>query len=423
MTTGVPLLDALLRSEVGGQARFTTVMGDMPSTFGTAIEAAEIESGTARRVVWVSNGPHTTFSLAEPKPGTAVVSQRAVDNAQRLHQILLATSDVGEVGATAALRVFLTIATEQALLDGHVDLATRLLAVMPVDVEPPTPPNNAAVGRGPVASGPQALVSETFGLLHELGHLAPDWSAGHLADRAQVLGHLKWAATKWMRPDLFLGDPIERALASEQSSVLGLAQLRSEVHADLFATACLYRAVPLASIQGAPIAWAEFIRETHTAQQVIVAFDRIKRAVSLGAQLNPRYDDGVEMAFHPLTLSVRNLAQQELHVSQFIGGQLAQGRRVGRRVIEKQRRFVHDCYRPLEAHYRMVDTRLDLTIDLLLNKHRSLPVDAAIRRLADQGDRSDYRRTVEHFLSTADMLGQTSGVISQLHRLVGQTSA
>ena len=109
---------------------------------------------------------------------------------------------------------------------------------------------------------------------------------------------------------------------------------------------------------GEPLDWGTFTREAHAARQVIVIFDRIKRAVALGTSSSPSRDDAIEMMFHPLSIAVRDLAHQEyfaaLHTT--INANSAHPPR--RDDIERQRAFVRDSIQPAKARSRRSTGRL-----------------------------------------------------------------
>jgi len=64
VSTGLPLLDGLLTSILGDQARFSTLDPHANNELAAGLMAAERLIGAPRRAIWVDNGPGAMFSLS-----------------------------------------------------------------------------------------------------------------------------------------------------------------------------------------------------------------------------------------------------------------------------------------------------------------------------------------------------------------------
>lgn len=421
MSTGVPLLDSLLTSIIGNQARFSVLDRGTHTVMGTAINIAEQAIGATRRVVWVDNGPGSLFSLPQPEPGTVVVSDRAIELTGLIRKILLDGVPEGSL-RKASEQKFFEIAAEQALIQGHTEPAVKALAMSVIDarfhgsVEDLQVLANAPLSAGYVATW-------CFGLLHEVGHLVPDQPEDFLpltSDEA-ILGQLEWLSRDWMQvPIAQVGDPCIRARERPESSVIGLNHLRSEIMADLFATHMLIQATEtLMNEAGEPLDWATFILEADAAKQVLVVFDSIKRAVALGASSAPSRDDAIEMLFHPLSIAVRNLAHQEYFAALQTIRSADSVHPPRRDDIDGQRGFVRGSIQPVEARYDEVFLALDATTDFMLNRQRHVDQWQLLERLAASDWESDWRdQFVRRFVNLAEDLGRTTDATRALRRLV-----
>jgi hypothetical protein len=420
MSTGLALLDGLLASILGNQASFALLDARASKNeLAVALQVAEELIGAPRRAVWVTNGPGAMFSLPQPEPGTAVVSDRAIEYTSRIREVLLSHAPVDRLAQTAH-QAFLTIASEEALLQGHAELAIKALAVSVVDGPPSSVPIDESATHYQEASPLGSLATRCFGLLHELGHLAPSEDYGHLASDDAIMRSLDWALRNWLLQAETLGDAWERARARPQSSVIGVEHLASEVWADLFATDALLRAAArMQSRPGEPLEWGDFIREAHAAQQAVVVFDRIRRAVALGSSPAPTRDNAIEMALQPVSIAVRNLAQQEFVVSELMVEIAVEGRTSDTVDLNRERRFVHDSLRPLEASYRVLDATLDKAIDFVLTRHRQADSHVLQERLATAVRSSkEAARLVERFLVVADGLGHSASTTLALRSII-----
>jgi hypothetical protein len=406
---------------IGDQARFSVLDRGTYTAMGTALSIAEQAIGGSRRVVWVDNGPGSMFSLPKAKPGTVVVSDRAIELTGLIRKILLSRAPLGSL-EKASEQKFFEIAAEQALLQGHAEPAVKALAMSVIDarfrvaVEDLRALANASLSAGYVATW-------CFGLLHEVGHLTPDQPEDFhpLTSDENILGQLEWLSRDWMRlPIAQVGDPCIRARERPESSVIGLSHLRSEVAADLFATHMLILATEmLMNEAGDPLDWATFIREAHAAQQVLVVFDRIKRAVALGASSAPSRDDAIEMMFHPLSVGVRNLAQQEYIAAMLTISSADSAHPPRRDDIDGQRAFVRGSIQPHEARFAEIDRALDTTIDFMLNRQRHIDQWQLLDRLGASGWESDGPdQFVKRFVDMAEGLGRPTDATRALRRLV-----
>lgn len=419
MTVGIPLLDALLASLLGERATFSIVDPEADNDLGLAIAVATQFAGSSHRVIWVENGPAAMLSLAEPEPGNVVVSDRTIEYASRIRETLLSGAP-GNIAARIAKHTFLTVVADEALQQGHTDLAVNAIAMSVL-----TGDSNRTQGDdsgSPSGSRLGAFATWCYGLLHELGHLA-DLDYGHLTTDENLLKSLDWAFRHWMREPRLIGDACERAV-TRPDSVIGLGMLRSEVGADLFATdTFLEAAVVLMDEAGQPFDWQVFIREQHAAQQAVVIFDRLKRAVRLGVLPAPTYDhvvdDAIEMSLQPLSIAVRNLAQQEFIVSQRLVTIAASGYTLGRADVDRERRMVHDCIRPLESHYQVLDDALDMTVDFIMSTQRHIDQQALLERISSvMLDSSPSVHDVVRFLNLAESLGRRSHGTVALRALI-----
>jgi hypothetical protein len=170
---------------------------------------------------------------------------------------------------------------------------------------------------------------------------------------------------------------------------------------------------------GEPLDWATFVREAHTARQVVVVFDRIKRAVALGASSAPSRDDAIEMMFHPLSIAVRDLAHQEYFVSMQTIRSANSAHPPRRDDIESQRAFVRSSIQPVEARYDEIDPALDITIDFMLNRQRHIDQWQLLERLAESDWQSQGRdQFVRRFVDMAEGLGRSTDATHALRRLV-----
>ena len=132
MSTGDPRLDGLLTLMIGDQARFSVLDPGTYTAMGTALNITEQAIGGRRRVVWVDNGPWCMFSLPEVKPGTVVVSDRAIELTGLIRKILLSRAPEGSIRKVSEQKFF-EIAAEQALLEGHTEPAVKALAMSAID--------------------------------------------------------------------------------------------------------------------------------------------------------------------------------------------------------------------------------------------------------------------------------------------------
>jgi len=348
-----------------------------------------------------------------------VVSDRAIEYSSRIQDVLLGDAPADRL-ARISKHTFFTIASEEALQQGQTEIAVKALAMSVVD---PGLKNTHIYQSAIPHQAPsrlRVLAMWCFGLLHELGHLAPDRDYGHLTTDDAILGFLGWASREWFLESGAIGDASERARRSPESSVIGLEHLRSEVRADLFAIeALLEAATAMMNELREPFDWKDFIREAHAAQQAVVVFDRIRRAVALGASPAPTHDDAIEMMLQPISIAVRNLAQQELIVRERIIAIAAPGDRPSLDDVNRERQFVHDCLRPSEARYRVFDVALDTTIDYVLNLQRQTDQWALLEQLAAAVRVStELTRLVARFVSVAEGLGRSSSATLALRMLI-----
>lgn len=421
MSTGVPLLDDLLTSRIGNQARFSVLDPGTYPAMGTALNIAEQAIGGSRRVVWVDNGPGSMFSLPEANPGTVVVSDRAIELAGLIRKILLSGAPEGSL-EKASEQTFFEIAAEQALIQGHVEPAVKALAMSVIDAPFHISGEDLrALANAPLSAG--YVATWCFGLLHEIGHLTPDQPEDFhpLTSDEFILGQLEWLSRDWMRvPIAQVGDPCIRARERPDKSVIGLNHLRSEVAADLFATHMLMLATEmLMNEAGEPLDWATFIREAHAAQQVVVVFQRIKRAVALGASSAPSRDDAIEMMFHPLSIAVRNVAHQEYYAALQTISNADSAHPTRRDDIDRQRAFVRGSIQPHEARFNEIDRALNTTIDFMLNRQRHIDQWQLLDRLAASDWESEGRdQLVRRFVDMAEGLGRATDATRAFRRLV-----
>ena len=412
MSVGPPLLDGLLKSELGSEATFSRVTADDDSVVGLAISTAELLSGSPRRVIWVENGPATMFSLPQPEPGNAVVSERAIDYASRIRDVIFNDGPTGELRRLAE-QTFFSIAAEEALHQGHTDLALKALS-MAVANRPPDDKKGTNSGVRP-HSDIGELAIWCYGLLHELGHLAQGWTYGHLTEDDAILAKLDWVFDEWLNEPKVVPDVRERAL-SHPDSVIGIEILRSEVHADLFATEALIRAAePLLDDARH---WEELILEQFAAQQAVVVFHRLKRAIYLSAATAPSPDEAIETILQPVAIAVRNLSQQECIVMARLMGAIAAGRTTTRADVDKERRFVHECIRPFEPAYKILDEALNTTEDFILNKQRHADPRALLEQTAAAANQSRQAADhIEQFLTLAESLRRSTTGIAALREM------
>jgi hypothetical protein len=418
MSTG-PLLDALLKSVLGDQARFSTLSPEAGDAMAASLAAAELLIGAPRRAIWVVNGPGVMFSLQQPEPGTVVVSDRAIDYTSRIQDVLVGDASAERLGRLAEY-IFFTIASEHALQQGHDEVAVKALtmSVVGTGLRPADLSRPESVHIGQFAM--QSLAERCFGLLHELGHLAPNVRYGHLTSDETLLRFLDWVSNEWFLGPEVLGDTSERAKDRFDSSVVGLEHLRSEVHADLFAVEALFEAALTMTRNSTDgLEWADFILQAHAAQQAVVVFDRLRRAVALAESSAPTRDDAIEMMLQPISVGVRNLAQQEFIAGRRIMEIAATGVQPTPADVARERQFVHDCLRPKEKHYQIFDDALDKVIDFILNRQRQADQRMFLEQLtAAVSALTQLAPIIERFVDVAEGLGHSTFAIVALRRLV-----
>ena len=127
--------------------------------------------------------------------------------------------------------------------------------------------------------------------------------------------------------------------------------------------------------------------------------------------------------FHPLSIGVRNLAQQEYIAAMLTISSADSAHPPRRDDIDGQRAFVRGSIEPHEARFAEIDRALDTTIDFMLNRQRHVDQWQLLDRLAASGWESEGRdQFVKRFVDMAEGLGRPTDATRALRRLVNNPS-
>jgi hypothetical protein len=420
------LLEEALRSAVGAKATFYEYDRSKHAPMSIVLEEAATQAKREFRVYWVDDGPPEVFSLPGLRPSAIAFSSTYLALTARLRQLILLPADmatkedvaerlalelIGEFGLRYGNKDFAAIAFAKSCIGkgihilGHdVDLVVQDLETWPIN---------------------EAYVATWFyGLAHELGHLPQDQNEPQqgLPD-ATMIEAVELCLRQFGAIEPELGAHIiELAKTSGTSSVIGLAQLRSEVVADAFAArVTLAATVRLMQMTARPFSVERYAQEMIIFLNIVTLLERFRRLAMSGATFVTGGAVHLEnILLQPVSMMVRGYLLRQRYLQPAIGV-LISGR-AEEPDLAAASDLIDRVQQGLHATIKAIDRGVERAVEFTLFAERRPNEFRLLDDLRDQLQRG-YKGDVEAFCERARSLGADSVLLRSLQKIARDPAA
>jgi hypothetical protein len=303
-------IDFLVSRRLGDSAEW--VLYDRtppPSPMSFTLDQAERELGSQVQVVWVWGGYPELFTLRALECPIVVYSSRFLE-LTAFFRSLFVDGFWGDLREEVARSLCLTVAADLALLSGEPDRAVGLFLQSKLGT-------GIHVELASVQKLEQMPIDETYmvvwfyGLLHELGHSAPETSkpTGVLLSSEALEGEIQSQLEVFSAESgRDLRGVLEEARAGDSDHPLSADHLRGEIEADIFAAGVLATAalaIRLADATLEPFDPDAFIAEVFVYLNVITLVQRCRSAVTVASAGHATRSGRASVALEPVGTAVR----------------------------------------------------------------------------------------------------------------------
>jgi hypothetical protein len=300
----------LVGSRLGASTDWVLYDRSTRTPMNFTLDHAERALGADVQVVWVFGGYPELFTLTALERPIVVFSERYLELTAYFRALFMEGYS-GEVRTEVARSQCLTLASELALLAGSPDLAVRLFLRAKLGT------GIYVASEGIIKELETAPIDETymiawfFGLLHEVGHSAPEGSKprGPLftdeALEAEIQNQIEAFSDDLERD---IRPLVEEVRGDNPSHQLSPTHLRSEIEADIFATGVLLQAtLAIRAENGTTTAFDAlgYIAEVYVYLNVITLVRRCRETVRWASEGQVRRSELAAQALEPLGIAVR----------------------------------------------------------------------------------------------------------------------
>jgi hypothetical protein len=308
-------IDDVLRTQVGRSARWRVYDRELDSPMNFVLTRAERHLGMPFAVYWVDDAPPDVFCLQGFSMPVAVFSTRYIELWGDLRGAL--TSDMfgadlrSQLTEQLALRLIAELSLGQN--DPEFAASTMLRSTMAGDGLSYEPNSVASLELEPIDTSYMACWF--YGLAHELGHFAFPKLERSLTEGIRdedLFDAIDATLDGWNLPAEVRDEARSNARTNRTGFMLGVDNLRSEGHADIFATSLLFEStleimqVAAAGQKDAPrFNIVAFISEMVLSLNIVAMLDRCRRTAIHASTAQPQRQHIVDTILHPIAVSLR----------------------------------------------------------------------------------------------------------------------